>query len=79
MAWSPTPASPALCSASKAGEPARAGLETLQGRWPAVRRYRHSGLVIGVGDTVQRPTVTAQIRLAPGWLPVDERSSEKRA
>ena len=60
MAWSPTPASPALCSASKAGEPARAGLETLQENGPLSGGTANRGLVIRVGDTVQRPT-------APCW------------
>jgi hypothetical protein len=60
MAWSPTPASPALCSASKAGELARAGLETLQEDGPLSGGTANRGLVIRVGDTVQRPT-------APCW------------
>lgn len=60
MAWSPTPASPALCSASKAGELARAGLETLQEDGPLSGGTANRGLVIRVGDTVQPPT-------APCW------------
>jgi hypothetical protein len=58
MAWSHTPASPALCSASKAGEPARAGLETLQEDGPLSGGTANRGLVICVGDTVQRPTAS---------------------
>jgi hypothetical protein len=60
MAWSPTRASPAPCSASRAGKPARAGRETLPEDGPLSGGTANRGLVIRAGDTVLRPT-------APCW------------
>ncbi|HUL27608.1 MAG TPA: phosphotransferase [Streptosporangiaceae bacterium] len=60
MAWSLTPVSPALCSASRTGEPTRAGRQALPEDGPLPGGTANRGLVIRVGDTVQRPT-------APCW------------
>jgi hypothetical protein len=60
MAWSPTRASLAPCSAMLTAEPAGAGRATLQADGPLSGGTANRGLVIRVGDTVLRPT-------APCW------------
>src|SRR5215813_1265312 len=60
MAWSPTRASPAPCSAMLTAEPAKAGRATLHADGPLAGGTANRGLVIRVGGTVLRPT-------APCW------------
>ncbi len=60
MAWSPTRASLAPCSAVLTSEPAQAGRETLQADGPLSGGTANRGLVIRVGDTVLRPTAPCQ-------------------
>jgi len=60
MAWSPTRASPAPCSTSRDSKPTWAGRETLPQDGPLSGGTANRGLVIRVGDTVQRPA-------APCW------------
>ncbi len=60
MAWLPTRASLATCSAVLTGESSRAGRDTLLAHGPLPGGTANRGLVVRVGDTVLRPT-------APCW------------